>query len=147
MEASSPPGMHHGLWYVLIYYVLEGKEKRQRLKEREKERDVNFCLNLLFIRFCFFTHSTDFIFFVLWFLHAGILLSALTSILHNIWKWLIFCYQHLLVCAFTILCNFVLCCLLSVAITGIFCLLSALIGLLHYSCIYWYLVIFCLPGS
>jgi hypothetical protein len=89
MEASSPPGRHHELWYVLIYYVLEGKEKRQkekdRDKKREKERDVNFYLNLLFIRFCFFTHSTDFVFFfVLRFLHAGILLSALTGILHNI---------------------------------------------------------------
>jgi hypothetical protein len=87
MEASSPPGRHHELWYVLIYYVLKGKEKRQKEKDRdrkrEKERDVNFYLNLLFIRFYFFTHSTDF-FFVLQFLHAGILLSALTGIMHNI---------------------------------------------------------------
>jgi hypothetical protein len=83
MEASSPPGRHHELWYVLIYYVLEGKEKRQKEKDRdrkrEKERDVIFCLNLLFIRFCFFTHSIN-IFFVLRFSHAGILLSALTGI-------------------------------------------------------------------
>jgi hypothetical protein len=33
MEVSSPPGRHHELWYVLIYYVLEGKEKRQKEKD------------------------------------------------------------------------------------------------------------------
>jgi hypothetical protein len=47
METLSPPGRHHGLWYVLMYCVLEGKEKKterkkQRKKEREKERDINF---------------------------------------------------------------------------------------------------------
>jgi hypothetical protein len=82
MEASSPPDRHHRLWYVLIYYVLEGKEKRQKEKDRdrkrEKEKDVNFCLNLLFIRFCFFTHLTDFFLFYDFYMQ-------------------VFCYQHLLV--------------------------------------------------
>jgi hypothetical protein len=38
MEALSPPGRHHGLWYVLIYYVLEGKEKRLKEKDRDRKR-------------------------------------------------------------------------------------------------------------
>jgi hypothetical protein len=36
MEDSSPLGRHHGLWYVIIYCDVEGKEKRQ--KERKKKR-------------------------------------------------------------------------------------------------------------
>jgi hypothetical protein len=40
MEASSPPDRHHRLWYVLIYYVLEGKEKRQKEKNRKKKTET-----------------------------------------------------------------------------------------------------------
>jgi hypothetical protein len=39
MEASSPPDRHHELWYVLIYYVLEGKEKRQKEKDRDRKSE------------------------------------------------------------------------------------------------------------
>jgi hypothetical protein len=38
MEVLSPPGRHHGLWYVHIYYVLKGKEKRQKEKDRDRKR-------------------------------------------------------------------------------------------------------------
>jgi hypothetical protein len=142
MKALSPPGRHHGLWYVLIYYVLEGKEKRlkekrQRQKEIEKEIDVNFYLNLLFIRFYFFTHSTDFFLFYDFYMEvfcyqhllvfctisemADILPSALTGMCFYYYVQL--CFVMFVVCGnywyFFICCQHLLACCLIVTFTGI----------------------------
>jgi hypothetical protein len=157
METLSPPGRHHGLWYVLMYCVLEGKEKKNRKKKTEKERERERK------RYKFLIKSVIYLIFLLIRLifFCSTIFTCRYFAISTYWffvqylKWLIFCYQHLLVCTFTILCNSVLCCLWHLLV--FFCLLSALIGfvailvcylvLLPYSCIYWYLVILCLTGS
>jgi hypothetical protein len=130
MEASSPPGRHHGLWYVLLYCVLEGKEKRQKEKDRDRKRGKFLFKSVIYSILFFYSFNWFFLFYnfymqVFCYQHllvfctisemADILLSALTGmcfyyfvqlclvlyVVYGTYWYFSVCCQHLLACYLT----------------------------------------------